>query len=65
MDQEDLFWTTEAMIRVGGGFVSRLGELTRKGDQDNQRKLIKAFPEYWNTYQQIGINKRDQWQAED
>jgi len=42
---------TEAMIRYGGGFVSALGELYRKGDEINRRKLVAAFPEYFDQYQ--------------
>lgn len=44
MDHDELYWTTEAMIRKGGGFVHRLGDLIRAGDPDNQARLIAAFP---------------------
>lgn len=51
-DDED--WaTTEAMIRMGGGFVSKLGELYRQGDGSNQAKLRAAFPKYFEEYGQL------------
>lgn len=47
------FEITEAMIRLGGGFVSGLGQLFRHADSDNQRRLRNAFPEYWKTYAEL------------
>lgn len=43
---------TEAMILRGGSFVSCLGELFRKADPDNKRKIVAAFPEYFEEYRQ-------------
>lgn len=63
-EEETIYWTTEAMIRRGGGFVHKLGELIRKGDLTNQRILINAFPGYWKKYTEIGINNRERWKAE-
>ena len=59
MDYDELYWTTEAMIRKGDGFVHRLG------DPDNQKRLVNAFPEYWNTYKKIGNDNKEKWAAED
>lgn len=48
---EELWWTvTEAMIRFGGSFVRRLGELYRAGDPTNQARLRGTFPEYFAKY---------------
>lgn len=65
MDYDEWCWTTEAMIRRGGGFVHRPGYLIRAGDPDDQKRLIDAFPEYWNTYKKIGNDNKDEWAAED
>lgn len=52
----DAEWqTTEAMIRYGGSFVSHLGELFRMADMDNKRKLVAAFPDYFEEYRQMAI----------
>ena len=65
MDYDEFYWTTEAMIRKSGGFVRRLGDLVRAGDPDNQKRLVDAFPEYWNTYKIIGNDNKEEWAAED
>lgn len=65
MDYDEFYWTTEAMIRKGGGFVSRLGGLNRAGDPNNQMLLIDAFPEYWDTYKKMGNDNKEKWAAED
>lgn len=62
---DENYWIPEAMIRTGGGFVSRLGELYRIGDLDNQRKLRNAFPEYCEEYKQRALKNWERWQAED
>lgn len=46
----DEFWTIEAMIQYGGGFVCNLGRLYRLADSDNQQRLKNAFPEYFTKY---------------
>ena len=65
MDYDEFYWTTEAMIRKGGGFVHRLGDLAGAGDPDNQKRLIDTFPEYWNTYKKIGNDNKEKWAEED
>ncbi len=47
------FAVTDAMIRYGGGFTSRLGELWRYADPDNRRQLKRAFPDYWAKYAEL------------
>ena len=44
---------TEAMIRYGGGFVSRLGQLWQWADDSNQQWLKAAFPDYWTEYAEL------------
>jgi hypothetical protein len=62
---DENYWIPEAMIRTGGGFVSRLGELYRKGDLDDQRKLRNAFPEYWKDYGFRALANWKKWSEED
>ena len=57
----DEYWITEAMLRMGGSFVKKLGELYRLGDANNQQKLKEAFPEYWNTYTEHAMAHRCEW----
>jgi hypothetical protein len=47
------FQTIQAMKHFGGSFVKGLAELFPKADADNQRRLHKAFPEYWSKYRLI------------
>ena len=49
-DAVEDYAVTEAMITLGGGFVSRLGAIYRAGDPQNQARLKAAFPEYWREY---------------
>ena len=41
---------TETMRKKGGGFVSRLGQLYRFADDENQAKLKEVFAGYWCQY---------------
>lgn len=50
---------TEAMIKFGGGFVSRLGQLFRLADSDNQARLKAAFPEYFLEYAKLAQLKAE------
>lgn len=52
----DDFTITDTMIKCGGGFISRLGTLWRYADDDNQRRLKAAFPEYWTKYRDIALD---------
>ena len=40
----------EAMKKYGGGFVKTLAELCWHADQENYRKIKKAWPEYFEQY---------------
>lgn len=48
----------DAMIRYGGGFVSRLGEAWLRADDDNDRRLREAFPHYWEQYEAVARQQR-------
>jgi hypothetical protein len=45
----------EVMINHDGSFVFHLGKLFILADNDNQRRLKEAFPEYWKKYTEIAI----------
>lgn len=53
-EPEDPWYTTEAMIRLGGGFVQLLGQLYRHGDPENQARIRATWPEYWKRYAKLG-----------
>ena len=40
----------DCMQAMGGGFVSALAVAGMKADQDNDRRLLAAFPHYWKQY---------------
>ena len=44
---------TDAMMRFGGGFISRLGQLFRYADPVNQARLKAAFPDYWAQFAEL------------
>lgn len=44
---------SEAMKRVGGGFVKALGEALMRADPGNRARIKGAFPEYWEQYRKI------------
>jgi len=44
------FQITETMRKMGGGFVSRLGQLFRHADDANRAILKEAFRNYWDVY---------------
>jgi hypothetical protein len=54
MNDDQLYWTTEAMMTYGGSFVQTLGLLMRKADPSNLAKLLGAFPDYIKNYKEIG-----------
>ena len=54
---------TQAMIVYGGGFVSALGELWRRGDAHNQERLKATFADYWELYEEIASQRRESLKA--
>lgn len=51
----DDYKIADAMIRYGGSFVSELGKLFRYADTDNRARIKTAWPEYWQTYEDIAV----------
>ena len=47
-----------AMIQFGGGFVNHLGEALLRADSNNTERIHKAFPEYWQKYHKLAIEKK-------
>lgn len=47
---EDIWYIEEAMIRYGGGFVSKLGMLCRESPYDYKQQLINLFYHYFVEY---------------
>lgn len=43
------------MEKCGGAFIQALAGAARKADLNNLRRLKKAFPDYWATYQDIAL----------
>ena len=60
MSQITDYDVTEAMISYGGGFVQSLGRLYRQADEDNQRRIKLAWPEYWKQYADLALLKGEQ-----
>lgn len=59
MNEPDNIEIVNAMIDVGGIFVKALGELYRRADFDNRRRLKFAFPEYWKQYTEVARAKME------
>ncbi|WP_457635813.1 hypothetical protein [Persephonella sp.] len=55
MSEKD-FQTTENMIKYGGSFVKNLGMLARCADPINLNKLKKAFSNYFEQYEKVGVS---------
>ena len=51
--QEEIMLISENMRSYGGSFVMALGEALSNADYSNQRKLERAFPEYFKEYLEI------------
>lgn len=49
---EDLA-TLKAMVRHGGGFVSKLGDAGIHADENNLTIIKAAFPVYWKRYSEM------------
>ncbi len=45
-DRNYLIWVVERLDKMGG-FARQLGKAALLADQDNLRKLVSAFPEYF------------------
>ena len=56
--REEMLRVAGAMVRYGGSFVNSLGKSLYYADMVNQRKIKKAFPEYWKHYDEMGKSKQ-------
>ena len=53
--REEMLCVANAMVRYGGSFVESLGKALLQADDNNQLKIKKAFPEYWEQYKNNGV----------
>lgn len=58
------YWIVLAMTTYGGSFVKYIGEALRRADQYNTRRLQEAFPDYMETYWDIGLKMKKAENAE-
>jgi hypothetical protein len=52
--EEEKYFVSLGMRTYGGGFVKSLGTALARADVSNTRKIKQAFPEYWETYHELG-----------
>lgn len=50
MNEKD-YETTENMEKYGGSFVRALGDLAKRADAQNLRKIKETWTEYWKQYE--------------
>ena len=50
MQNDEASHVARMMVRYGGGFVHHLGEALTRADAGNTARIKQAFPEYWQTY---------------
>jgi len=53
IDQDEVIYIAEVMIKHGGSFVQALGHALIHADPMNQIKIKRAFPEYWEKYTEM------------
>lgn len=54
IDGREVYIVGRNMVKYGGGFVKPLGEALCHADNDNTRRIKKAWPEYWAKYRDMG-----------
>lgn len=52
------FEVVSAMEKYGGSFVKALAQCFHRADPLNFVKLVRAFPEYWKTYEDLYVNNK-------
>ncbi len=65
---DESFKVAQAMIRLGGGFFSHLGEALVRADRSNTLIIKNAWPEEWKRYRKYYdtvLNRDDSVDAED
>lgn len=58
MENENDYWTVEAMEKYGGSFVKILATMARRADPTNLAKIKYTWSNYWYEYQAIGRDMR-------
>ena len=53
-EQDETYWTIQAMRTFGGSFVQALGEAASRADSTNLQRIKTAWPEYWKEYTEHG-----------
>ena len=48
------------MVKYGGGFVSALGKALFLADEENEKIIKMAFPEYWERFLKMPIEEKRQ-----
>lgn len=49
----------DAMEHIGGSFVRALAEAVVRADEDNRARLVRAFPEVFQRYEQIAASQTE------
>ena len=55
IDKSEYWNMIQAMKTYGGGFVQSLADCFTHADATNFQKLLDAFPEYVQKYQEIAV----------
>ena len=63
MEQDEKVRVSEAMIKYGGSFVNKLGQLLQSADHVNAEKIKTTWPQYWNDYKAFSIRDEKQLQS--
>lgn len=59
--EEERYFVSLGMRRIGGSFVKALGEALSHADLFNLKKIKDTWPEYWKEFLETGqeIDKND------
>ena len=60
IDKWEKYAVARNMVDYGGSFVRPLGEALFHADPENTARLKAAWPEYWQKYLKMEVNKSDQ-----
>ena len=52
-EYDEAMYVARMMMKHGGGFVHHLGQALIRADVNNTARIKEAFPEYWQTYNDI------------
>lgn len=54
MNNEQDYWTVQAMKTYGGSFVKKLAELVQLADSNNLELIKTTWHVYWSQYEDMG-----------